>query len=50
MRDSIVFLDFDGVVVDSIDECYLISKLTFLEKYDIKLNDDIKFLFYKLKW
>ena len=49
MSDSIVFLDFDGVVVDSIDECYLISKLTFMEEYEIIINDNIKFLFYKLR-
>lgn len=49
MRDSIVFLDFDGVIIDSIDECFLITKLTFLQEYNIKLNNNIKNVFYKFR-
>lgn len=45
-----VFLDFDGVIVDSIKECYLVSKYAYfgsaINRYDEK---DYRQLFYKYR-
>ena len=45
------FLDFDGVVVDSIDECYKISKESFFGFCKCPINEEeYKSLFYKNRY
>jgi hypothetical protein len=44
------FLDFDGVIVDSVDECYMVSKAAYFEiSKETDFYDDFKPLFYKYR-
>ena len=43
------FLDFDGVIVDSIKECYLISKDLYYGFTNINSNDNHRKTFYKFR-
>ena len=45
-----VLLDFDGVLVDSIHECYDISKVAYCGFTTLSAEDKHKSLFYTFRW
>ena len=50
MKEAI-FLDFDGVIVDSISECFCVSLDTYYHENNFKYDNDVyKNLFYKYRY